>query len=96
MRKELIEAGYREFKPCSILKKHAEKGWQKSIRGEHGKLYFITVYEYLPSAGGRGLCFTADGQFDTKDGLTCNMELFHGWTVKQLETFFETIYGAMG
>jgi hypothetical protein len=91
--------GYKEFKPNELLAPYACAAFQKCVKKEGVKLYFITVYEYPPfvdekaPSNGR---YEADGQFETDRGLTFNVKLHHGWSIADLEDFFDKIYHSMG
>ena len=91
MRVKLLNAGYRQFEPNN----HACRAYQKCIRDNHGKLYFITVYEYHTHHEGLENTFEADVQFNTDDGLTFDVKIHNGWTIEQMETVFDEIFWTM-
>ena len=42
---ELLDNGYKEFKPNPIIRK-ADRAFQKRVENDIGKKYFITIYYY--------------------------------------------------
>lgn len=95
MRDLLLENGYKQFTP-NPLHPNAFRAYQKCVRGESGKLYFITVYEYHAHHEELFNRFEAEGQFNTVHGITFDVLMHHGFTFTQLEIFFGKIYADMG
>jgi hypothetical protein len=95
MRKQLLEAGYREFKPNEWLHKYAVRAYQLAVRDDNGKLFFITVHEYDPIGPQEGQQFNAEAQFENANGRTFDVSLHYWETVEELNAFFKGIYFEM-
>lgn len=97
--REIIDAGYTEYKPSPILHhKSVMKCFQKLFRDENGKKYFIDInkhegwvhphtgQEYPPTYE-----FTVQLNYK-KNKCPINFELFAGWTIDDVEEFVETLF----
>ena len=98
---DLIAAGFKKFNQKNLWQ-FTETGWQKCIRDKEGnKKYFITIAEYdnsnfpdiLKNSG--KYSFQPEGQFETEDGITFNIEMLHPKSVGEVLDFFEKIYYRM-
>lgn len=91
MRNELLAAGYREFGNDPIHR-HAIGFFQKAIRGEEGKQYFINVYEYAPHFPDCGVnSFMAEAQFENENSHF-DVTLHEFASVDELEAFYRKIW----
>lgn len=96
-RQELIDSGYKTFKPSSLKADNAIQGYQKRFTNDNGDtLYFITFYEYDNSCyGSTEHTFEADIQLyqnDTHNPL--NLLFFCGWDLKDVERYTQNIYNS--
>lgn len=108
---QMMEAGFREFKPNKIAAPHAARAYQKKYVDGKGTKYFITCYEYDYSEfrdHGRPhpKSWEFDGQFDLRDGRSFNFQTV-GWfffptewghktcTIEDVEIFFENMWRNM-
>lgn len=108
---EMVQAGFREFKPNGVFKPRASKAFQKKYTDEGGIKYFITCYEHdwsnIPDhRRPYPKSWEFDGQFELEDGRTFNFETV-GWfffptqwghkvcTLNDVEEFFEKMWRNM-
>lgn len=95
----LLAAGYKPFK--SRLKQYTDQGYQKRFDDEHGKRYFITVWEYdnrpfkhnCPQLN--DFNYAPDSQFEIGT-IAFNVEMLTPESVEEMEAFFERIWVQMG
>lgn len=103
---DMIDAGYKTF--TSSFKQYAERGFQKCIRDDKGKRYYITIWHYKDTyTGSEKDSYTADCQFrfdkEGKDSV-CDVA-FSGdalpneyrpvTTLQDIEDFFEKFWYLM-
>lgn len=94
-RRELIDNGYKPFKPSSLKADNAIQGYQKQFVNDNGDtLYFITVYEYDDSFYGLSEhSFEANIQlYQRGTHNPLNLSFFCGWDLKDVERFTQNIY----
>ena len=99
----LKEAGFKKFTQKNLWQ-YTDTGWQLCVRDKEGnKKYYITIAEYdnskypdLMKALSCTHSYQPEGQFETEDGITFNIEmLVHNETVQDVLDFFEKIYYRM-
>lgn len=92
MKNELLENGYRQFNP-DVMHPNAVGAYQKAIRGEAGRLYFINVYEYEPFPGSNLThnTFMAEAQFENENSHF-DVTLHRFASVDELESFYQKIW----
>lgn len=96
MRDSLLTAGFKQIEHDEYLHPNAFRVYQKCVRGQGSKLYFITVYEYHAHPNQLDNPFEAVGQFNTEEALTFNLTLLDGWKVEEMEAFFSDLFVHMG
>lgn len=99
----LKEVGFKKFTQKNFLQ-YTDTGWQLCVRDEEGnKKYYVTIAEYdnskylgITKALKYAYSYQPEGQFETEDGITFNIEmLVHNETVQDALDFFERIYCRM-
>ena len=89
---ELINAGYTKYKPvpyndCVVAL------FQKCVRDKYGKKYFININKWDFSRYEHDhISYETEVQFEHKNGETVEITAFDGWTIPQLEKFYEDIW----
>ena len=87
----LTSYGYRQFDNSPIFHPHADEFWQKCIRDELSKLYYINLYKYdyskHPQSGMDATIWQADVRF-TRDNETWNIAFIvpKDYTIPMVET----------
>lgn len=103
----LLDAGYKEWKNPSYIKS-ADKFFQKCVRDEHGKKYFIDVYAYNSAKypqwtpdqyNTTGWSYMFIGSFDScgDHGFSFqpNHPSFDEESVEYYETLFEKVWNTL-
>lgn len=94
----LLAAGYKPFK--SRVKQYTDQGYQKRFDDEHGKRYFITVWEYdnrpykhnCPQLN--DFNYAPESQFEIGT-IAFNVEMITPESVEEMEAFFERMWMSM-
>lgn len=98
-RESLLEHGYKAFTQKSI-KEYTDQHYQKCIRDERGKKYYITVSEwdnrqYQDRFKIDDFSYEPDVQFTDANGTTFNVEMLSPKSVGEMEKFFDSLWYAM-
>lgn len=100
-REDLIASGYKPF-TSKILSQYSDKGYQKCLRDEKGKKYYITLIEYdwdqFPEAvqqKGYRYSYAPETQFNTQDGTVFDLQMLSPESIEQMEVFFEDVWTKM-
>ena len=86
----LINSGYRKYP--ATWRPYASAVYQKRVDDEHGKKYFVNVYEYAGTMSSPKYSYEGDAQFVDGYGNTFNVQLLHPESVEQVDEFFERIF----
>ena len=91
---KLIAAGFRPF--CGSWTIAAIGSFEKCIRDDKGKKYYILVYKYHHDD--IGFSYEANIQFNTSTGIIFNTQILHAnnHEVATIESFFESLWKMMG
>lgn len=97
----LEEAGFKKFHQKNLWNL-TDTGWQICIRDTEGnKKYYITIAEYdtskypeIMQRSGR-YSYQPEGQFDTEDGVTFDIQMHRPNSVQEVLDFFEQVYYRM-
>lgn len=96
---ELIAKGYKPFTQHN-LKEFTNSFWQKCVRDDRGKKYYITIAEYDNSkfpeivkiAG--AFSYQPEVQF-TSHGITFNVDMLQPESILEMEHFFENMWNSL-
>ena len=89
---ELLRAGYTQWEP-SPYKDCQTDLFEKCIKDEYGKRYFIHVERWDYTKFPRGIIhYTASVQFQLKDGNTTDIDLLNGWTIEEMEEYYNKLW----
>ena len=95
---EILDAGYREYAKTPFDHEGIEKNYQKCVRDDNGKKYFIDIHKWQdlhhPHTGELiegGYEFTTQLNHAKLD-KPMNLELFCGWTIEEAEEVIEKIW----
>lgn len=91
-KEDFIKAGYTRWNP-SPYELLATDLFQKCITDEKGKRYFINVtrWDFSPYEQNY-VRYDASVQFETKSGLTVNMDCLDGWAIEEMEKYYADLW----
>lgn len=95
---DILNAGYKEYERTLFDHKGIEKNYQKCIRDDKGKKYFIDIHKWkdmrhpytgeLIEGGYDYTCQLTDAETE----CPLNLNFFCGWTIEQVEEAIEKIW----
>ena len=95
-REELINAGYTRFDPAPISNECVTDLYQKCVKDDIGKRYYINVNRWDFSYHGQTfnpIGFEANVQFRHKDtGEYADIVCLDGWSLADMEKFYENLW----
>ena len=95
--KELLDAGYKRYDPPSIHADCVTDLYQKCIKDDTGKRYFISIERWDFSrishrASDTQPSFETTVQFTHKNGETVDITCYNGWEIDQIEKFYDDLW----
>lgn len=91
---DLIDAGYQRFDPPSYYECVTDL-FEKCIRDDKGKKYFIHVYvwdfsmyEKIPT----GIRFESEVDLTLNNDNSVQIKMLDGWTIEQMEQYYRDIW----
>lgn len=95
-KEELINAGYKRYKPSPIDNECVTDLYQKCITDDIGKKYYINVKRWDFSIHGRNnepIGYEADVQFRVKNtGEYTDIVCLDGWSIKDIEKYYADLW----
>jgi len=107
LKDQLLEAGYKEYKPSSISSTYVTNCYQKCYADSNGKKYFINVdkYDGIPISKPNGFEYSFNMQTETFSGsieiktvqwFFSDNQYHPTQTLRDVEILFEKIWIACG
>lgn len=93
---DLIDAGYKRYGPSPNQEFETDL-FEKCIRDDKGKKYYIHIYRYDFGADSRGdhiILYEAKVQLNTKNEIGINVTFINGWELKEMEQHCEDLWNS--
>lgn len=93
---DILNAGYKEYKPTPFHSEGVTRCFQKRFDDEKGKKYFIDINKWeFPPHPHTGEQIPESYEFETqfnKNDKPMNITLFNRWEIEEVEQFFEEMW----
>ena len=90
--KEILDNGYREYKPTRFHSEGITKCFQKRFDDECGKKYFIDIHKWDWYSGDyHHLSYEFFAQLNQND-KPIDITLFNGWEIEDAEKWIEKVW----